>query len=106
MALDPTSIATKAAERLKITDVARVQPATDAAILYVESYTANPDLPDGKADLEQGLVLLTMRIFQDGPNPGGISSFDTFDSGTFTPRNLYSHLDQYWQDYCVGFPIA
>ena len=96
MAVDPTEIATAAAAKLKITDVATVQPATDAAIEYVRNYTNLTELPAADPLLDTGLVLLAMRIFQDGPNPGGISSFDGFDSGTFTPRVLSSHLSEYW----------
>ncbi len=101
MAIDPTQVAATAAAKLKTT-TEQVQPFTDAAFVYWLNYcSTDPTAPLTEfADdplTEQGLVLSTMRLYQDSPNPsGGIDSFDGFASGGFVPSRLYSHHNQYF----------
>jgi hypothetical protein len=114
MPMDLAAVATCAANKLRVTDT-ETAPFAQAAYDYVISYTGIPDeaMPDTDDLLSVGLCLLACRIYQDTPNPsGGLSGFDDFTAGTFTPRNLYSHLDQYWtqlegnENFPRKFPIA
>lgn len=96
MAVDPQTIADCAAAKLK-TDPADMVVFANMAIGYVRSDTGVPTLPDGDDLLNEGLCLLACRIYQDTPNPSaGLDSFDGFAGGTFVPRVLATHLDQYW----------
>ena len=104
--IDPTAVAAAAAARLKIT-TEEAQPDADSAIAYIKNYCfadpATGELPDTDTQVFKGAVLLTMRMYQDTPNPsGGLSSFDDFTAGGFTPTRLYSHLDQYWLHLAEG----
>jgi hypothetical protein len=105
-AIDPQDVADAAAVKLR-QPPADVLPYATAAVAYVVSYTGLPELEDGDARLFEGLVLLTMRMFQDGPVPGGsVSSFDDFTAGGFIPRDLANHLRDYWDHLNVAWPFA
>ena len=66
---DATEVAQCAADKLKV-DVSRTLPYAENAVQFVTSMVGTT-LPDGDGMLDQGLCLLTMRLFQDSPTPGG-----------------------------------
>ena len=114
MAIDPATINAAAATRLN-TDISdELEAATDAAFQYIENDTGtkndDPLDPWDPADalLTQGLVLLSMRIFQDSPVlSGALSGFDDpAFAGVVVPTRLYSHLDQYWSHLAEQFGVA
>lgn len=98
--LDPVWVATEAAAKLKIT-VEQAQPSADAAVEYIATYTGilPADLPADDAQLNIGAPLMAMRIYQDAATPNGsTSSFDDGFTGLFTPKYLYSHLNEYFRN--------
>lgn len=98
MALDPVWVAAEAAIKLKVTE-AQALPAAQAAVDYIATYTGLETLPDDDAQLNIGSVLMAMRIYQDAATPNGsTSSFDGGFSGLFTPKYLYSHLNEYFRN--------
>ena len=108
MAVDVQALAAAVAARLGIT-AAAAEPAVDAAIQYVALDTGVPaeDLEDTDRLLNQGLTLLSMRIYQDTPNLGGeTNQLDPTFAGIYTPARLYSHLDEYWRHLAVNWGVA
>ena len=116
MAVDPQIIADRAAAKLKI-DSADALPYAQAAIDHFANYTGRtgddgsedppPELPADDQQLLIGCELLTMRMWSDTPTPtGGISSFDDFTAGSFTPKVLLSHLDQYAMHLVIAWGFA
>ena len=109
MAIDVQALAAAVAARLGIT-AAAAEPAVDAAIQYVSLDTGVPaeDFEDTDRLLNQGLTLLSMRIYQDTPNLGGETNNlgDPTFAGIYTPARLYSHLDEYWRHLAVNWGVA
>ena len=111
MAVDVDVVADRAAAKLKVTSV-EVYDYADAAVRHFANHTGRtggdkPELPGDDPQLMIGCVLLTMRMWNDTPTPsGGLSSFDDFTAGGFTPRVLLSHLDQYSQHLCIAWGMA
>ena len=98
MVLDPVWVAGEAAAKLKITE-AQALPSAQAAVDYIATYTGLEVLPDDDAQLNIGSVLMAMRIYQDAATPNGsTSSFDGGFTVLFTPKHLYSHLDEYFRN--------
>jgi hypothetical protein len=111
MAVDPQVVAERAASKLKVPSAEVLAYAT-AAINHFANHTGRtggdrPELPEDDAQLLIGCELLTMRMWNDTPTPsGGMSSFDDFTAGGFTPRVLLSHLDQYSLHLCIAWGVA
>ena len=108
MALDVQALAAAVAARLGIT-AAAAEPAVEAAIQYVALDTGVPaeDFEDTDRLLNQGLTLMSMRIYQDTPNLGGeTNQLDPTFGGVYTPARLYSHLDEYYRHLAVNFGVA
>lgn len=111
MAVDPQVVADRAASKLKIT-ADDALPYAEAAINHFANHTGRtggdkPELPGDDPQLLIGCELLAMRMWNDTPTPsGGLSSFDDFTAGGFTPRVLLSHLDQYSQHLCIAWGMA
>ena len=108
MSLDLTLIAADVAARLGVPEVAALVSVT-AAVDYIVRDTGYPveDMTNDDLMLSQfGIPLLAMRMHQDSPTPGAISEFDPTYTGSRVPRNLYTHLDEYWRHLRQNFGIA
>ena len=93
-----TGITPEAAERYVFAALDYIALDTGVAVL---------ELPANDALLNQGTVLLAMRIYQDVPNYGGeTNQIDPTFQGVYTPARLYSHLDEYWRHLAVQWGIA
>ena len=107
-AVDIAALTAQVAGRLGITNE-QAEPAVFAALDYIalDTGVAVLELPANDALLNQGTVLLAMRIYQDVPNLGGESNqIDPTFQGVYTPARLYSHLDEYWRHLAVNFGFA
>ena len=110
MALDLLAIETQVASDLGLADPSDAAAAVSASTQYIENDTGSD--PDGWEDsdalLVKGVTLLAERIYQDSPTPSGdISSFsDTAFGTSFTPKKLYSHLDEYWRHLAEQWGFA
>jgi len=112
-AITTEAVAAAAAARLATDMSTELDTATEAAFQYVENDTgvlrdSVPGFDDADALITNGLILMSMRIFQDTPVlTGALTGFDgdVFGGGT-VPAKLYSHLDQYYDHLRENFGLA
>lgn len=112
--IDPATITAAAAARLAMDVTPELDTATEAAFQYIENDTGigRADEPGGFDDTDalitNGLILMTMRIFQDTPTvSGSLTGFDNdVFGGVVVPTRLYSHLDQYYDHLRENFGVA
>jgi hypothetical protein len=101
MGLDTAAIETQVATDLRLDAPADATDAVNSAIEYItaDTGTDNTTWQDTDTLLVKGVTLLAERIYQDTPTPSGsVSQFDDGAFGqSFTPKLLYSHLQEYWR---------